>query len=124
MKPRPDRRHRLPRWRGVCLLVAVGSGCREAASPPPAASYAEARAVIGTHCVSCHSEQPTVPAFPIAPSGVVFDTPEQMQQYAERIRLRTNDGTMPLLNKTSMTEYERGVLGRWAEGGARLPTQP
>lgn len=126
MKRRPDSCHRLPRWGGVCALVAVGCGCGEAASPSPspAASYAEARAVIDTHCVSCHSEQPTISAFPIAPSGVIFDTPEQMQQYAERIRLRTNDGTMPLLNKTGMTEHERAVLGRWAEGGARGPTAP
>lgn len=109
---------------GACALLALafGSDCADAPPAVPAASYAEARVVVDRHCVSCHSEQPTVPAFPIAPGSVLLDTAAQMQQYAERIRVRTVlDPTMPLLNKTGMTEHERGVLGRWVEGGAKGP---
>jgi len=118
------RRHgdgrRTPRLLGTWVLFALGAGCREAATSPLAPSYAEARAVVESHCVSCHSEHPTIPAFPIAPSGVLLDTSSQMQQYAERIRVRTVlDRTMPLLNKTGMTEDERSVLARWVEHGAK-----
>jgi uncharacterized membrane protein len=104
------------------VLFALGPGCPEAAPSAPGPSYAEARAVVQGHCVSCHSEQPTIPAFPIAPGGVRFDTAAEMQQYAERIRVRTLlERTMPLLNKTSMTEDERTVLAHWVEHGARGP---
>jgi uncharacterized membrane protein len=114
------------RWRIAVGLgawvVALAPGCREATTSAQAPSYAEARAVIEAHCVSCHSEQPSLPAFPIAPMGVLLDTPTQMQQYAERIKARTVlDRTMPLLNKTGMTEDERGLLASWVEHGARGP---
>jgi uncharacterized membrane protein len=115
-------------WRRLCALgppalaalVAAGAGCgRGAAQRQPGASYAEARQVIDKHCVSCHSDQPTVPAFPIAPNGVVFDTADQMRLHASSIKARTVvDKTMPLLNKTGMTDAEREVLRRWIDGGA------
>jgi uncharacterized membrane protein len=115
---------RIRRCFGACALLAIafGPNCADAPGSAAAPSYVEARAVVDRHCVSCHSEQPTVPAFPIAPSSVVLDTAVQMQQHAERIRARTVlDPTMPLLNKTGMTEHERAVLGRWVEGGAKGP---
>jgi len=111
-----------PAWLGAYALLALGPACRKTSASGPAPSYAEARAVVQDHCVSCHSEQPTIPAFPIAPGGVVLDTPTQMRQYAERIKVRTVlDRSMPLLNKTGMTERERTVLARWVEDGAKSP---
>lgn len=111
----------IARCSGSIALAAV-VGCGDRASSTAAPSYAEARAVVEGHCISCHSEQPTIPAFPIAPSGVVFDTAEQMQRYAERIRVRTVvDRTMPLLNKSGMTDRERAVLAGWIEAGAKRP---
>jgi uncharacterized membrane protein len=105
---------------GACAVLPLALGCSETAPSPLAPSYAEARAVVEGHCVSCHSEHPSIPAFPIAPSGVVLDTPKQMQKYAERIKVRAAlDRTMPLLNKTGITEEERSVLARWVEAGAR-----
>ena len=78
--------------------------------------------MIDRHCVSCHSERPTIPAFPIAPNGLELDSAEQMHRHAELIKQRTVvDKTMPLLNKTEMTEAERGLLQRWVEAGARTP---
>jgi uncharacterized membrane protein len=109
------------------LLSSLGillAGCtRGQGGPgPPGAAYAEARAVVDRHCVSCHSEHPTVAAFPIAPNGIKLDTAEQMRQHAERIRVRTIvDKTMPLLNKTGMTDEEREVLRRWIAAAAKAP---
>jgi uncharacterized membrane protein len=101
----------------VALLLLVA--CED---PEPLVSYAEARALVDRHCVACHSARPTIPAFPIAPNGLELDTPEQMTKSAERIKLRTIvDKTMPLLNKTGMTDAERELLGKWIDAGARGP---
>ena len=111
----------------VVLLVTAGSvlsGCASGHTGPqqPEVPYAEARAVVDRHCVSCHSEQPTIPAFPIAPNGFILDTAEQMRRQAELIKLRTVvDKTMPLLNKTGMTDEEREILRRWIDAGAEAP---
>lgn len=84
--------------------------------------YPEARAVVDKHCVNCHSDRTTVPAFPIAAAGVELDTPEQMKRNAERILVRTVvEQNMPLLNKTGMTAAERALVARWIESGAAVP---
>ena len=116
--------NRIPRKLWAVLVLAALSLALVLANrmASPAVSYAEARAVVDQHCVACHSEHPTVPAFPIAPGGLVLDTADQMQRYAEVMRVRTVvKRDMPLLNKTHMTDGERAVLNGWVEGGARGP---
>jgi uncharacterized membrane protein len=89
------------------------------ACQPDRASYAAAHEVIKRHCLSCHSQRNSEVAFPIAPGGVVFDSPADMRRFAERIKLRAAvERTMPLLNKTGMTDSERELLRRWVEQGA------
>lgn len=84
--------------------------------------YPEARSVVLEHCIQCHSEHNTVPAFPIAAGGIRLDTAEEMRRSAERIRVRAVvQQDMPLLNKTGMTADERAVLARWIEAGAAVP---
>jgi uncharacterized membrane protein len=52
---------------------------------------------------------------------VVFETPAAIVAYAPRIRLRACEArTMPLANKTEMTDGERETLQRWIDQGARL----
>lgn len=115
-------------WRASVLVFSIAGSLLPACergrtgTPPPEVSYVQARAVVDRHCVSCHSERPTIPAFPIAPDGFVFDTAGQMRRHAERIRVRTIvDRTMPLLNKTGMTDEEREILRRWIDAGAKTP---
>ena len=89
------------------------------ACQPDRASYAAAHEVVKRHCLSCHSQRNSEVAFPIAPGGVVFDSPADMHRFAERIKLRAAvERTMPLLNKTGMTDSERELLRRWVEQGA------
>ena len=102
------------------FFCAYAAACRKDADRN-APSYALAKTVIDRHCIACHSERPVIPAFPIAPGGVMFDTAAQVVQHAERIRVRTLDQSMPLLNKTNMTQAERHVLAGWVEGGAKGP---
>jgi uncharacterized membrane protein len=102
----------------IALLAVSGAACRrehkEDGSP-----YIAALAVVERHCVGCHSERPTVPAFPIAAGGLALDTVELMQQHAARIKVRVvQQRNMPLLNRSGMTDYERAVLGDWVDSGA------
>lgn len=103
----------------LALLASVGALWWAASRPPepPAVSYAEVREIVERHCVPCHSEETTVPAFPVAAGGVKLDTAEQTRGLAPRIRERVAvKRDMPLLNKTNMTDAERAVLERWALG--------
>lgn len=84
-------------------------------------SFARAQEIIVQRCVSCHSSHPTDDTFKVAPNNVMFDTPEQIRVMRERILQRAvQQRTMPLVNKTGMTDMERAELGAWLEAGAKL----
>jgi uncharacterized membrane protein len=110
-------------WFGLLgALSLAGAGYVLARPSMAQPSYAEARALVEKHCVSCHSDRPTVAAFPVAPASVELDTPEQMRAHAARIRVRTAvEKTMPFLNKTAMSDAERRMLAAWVEAGAPVP---
>jgi uncharacterized membrane protein len=98
--------------RAAFLALAL-AGCKQAPR------YAEVRAIVDRHCLSCHSEHNTSRVFPLAPSGVSFDDAASLRRHAARIRQRTCvDRTMPLLDKTQMSEAERTVIDRWVRAGA------
>jgi uncharacterized membrane protein len=111
------------------VLTARPAASAQVTTPPPGAppaqgrspvTFAEANAIIRARCVSCHAAQPTEPMFPAAPAGVMFDTPQQVQAFAARIKERAVvNRTMPFVNKTGMSEEERELLGRWVDEGAR-----
>jgi uncharacterized membrane protein len=87
----------------------------------PAVSVVEAQAVVQRRCVPCHSAAPRDPLFLAAPNGVILDAPEQAHRYADRILARAVVArTMPLANRTEMTDEERLLLGRWIAQGAKL----
>lgn len=84
-------------------------------------SFSEVQAVISKRCVSCHSQTPSDSIFTVAPAGVMFDRPEDIKPWADRIKLRAVTlRTMPFANKTGMTDRERAVLGHWVDSGAPL----
>ncbi|GIV95543.1 MAG: membrane protein [Herpetosiphonaceae bacterium] len=84
-------------------------------------SFADVQEIIGLRCLSCHSATPSDDQFTVPPAGVTFDTPDQIRSMAGRIKARAVDSkTMPLGNKTGMTEEERALLGRWIEQGADI----
>lgn len=87
----------------------------------PPVSYAEAKNIIASRCVSCHSATPSDDVFTIAPVNAIFDTDQQIQTWAERMKVRCYDvQTMPFGNKTNMTEEERVKLAAWVVQGAKL----
>ena len=111
--------------------TALGGGLKPAApaAPAPAVEAAPAQAstdfgkvhsVIQERCAVCHSAKPTSPLFSAAPAGVMFDTPQQIQQMAPRIQAQAvASQIMPLGNITQMTQQERDLIGTWINQGAR-----
>ncbi|MFL1542406.1 urate hydroxylase PuuD [Pseudomonas sp. ERGC3:05] len=112
--------------------TALGGGLKPAAPAAPAtpaAAPAPAQAsidfdkvhgVIQERCAVCHSAKPTSPLFSTAPAGVMFDTPQQIQQMAPRIQAQAvASQIMPLGNITQMTQQERDLIGTWINQGAR-----
>ena len=84
-------------------------------------SFEEAREVIESRCVSCHSANPTDDEWKKAPNGVMYDTPEQIKFKSDKIITRAvRSKTMPPGNKTKMTEAERVILKRWILQGAKI----
>ncbi len=84
-------------------------------------TFARAQEIIVKRCMQCHSSSPSDDTFKVAPNNVIFDTPEQIQQMADRIMDRAvRQRTMPLVNKTGMTDLERAELGVWIRSGAKL----
>lgn len=81
----------------------------------------QAQSIIYERCASCHAEQPTDDVFTIAPGGVLLESPQQMVQWAARIKARSIDShDMPFMNKTDMTDGERAVVAAWIAEGAPL----
>jgi len=111
---------------GLALAAAVFlSTPRSAAATVGTAaavpSFAQVRVVIAQRCQPCHSQYQDDRTFGPAPGGVTFDTPENIVRLAERIRVRAVETkTMPVANKTGITEEERALLGRWIAAGAPL----
>jgi uncharacterized membrane protein len=75
--------------------------------------------VVHERCQPCHSAHPTDDVWKSAPSGVMLDTAEQIKRLAPRIKERAViSRTMPLQNKTGITQAERDLLGDWIDQGA------
>jgi uncharacterized membrane protein len=107
---------------GLVALAALtaprGSGAGAAGSPAP---FAEVRVVIARRCAPCHSSAPTYPGITVAPAGVMFDTPSEIHEKAQRILDRAvTTKTMPLANLTGISDAERDLLRRWVAAGAPL----
>lgn len=90
-------------------------------TPAQTVSFSEVNTIIQNRCATCHSANPTDDVFKVAPSGAMYDTPEEIKKYVPKIKARAVDSkTMPLGNKTQMTDKEREILGLWIAQGAPL----
>ncbi len=109
----------IPVAAAICVAVlAVAIAPRpRAADGAPAVSLASAHAVISNRCVACHAQEPVHPTAPVAPKGVMLDTPERLEQWADSVYQQTViSRAMPLGNLTGITDDERDLIRRWYEG--------
>lgn len=109
---------------GVALLLAALAWTmprpiapQAQAANAPIIRIADITPVLKARCVACHSAQPSL--MNSAPSGVMFDTPDEIAQNAQRIYQQAVQlKAMPLGNVTHMTDDERMQLAAWFQGGA------
>jgi len=84
-------------------------------------TFNRVRAIVGQHCIQCHSPQPTFPGYTQPQAGVLLHTPADLVQNAPRLYQQTIvTRIMPLGNLTHMTEQERAVLAAWVKAGAKM----
>jgi uncharacterized membrane protein len=104
---------------GFAVLFLVGRPVSSAPTVthnavPAQVSFEDARSIIDRRCSACHSASPSITEFGPTPGGVSFDDPARIEALAERIRVRAIETrTMPLGNRTHMTDVERAALARW-----------
>ena len=100
----------------VALAVAVtmtAPTSRDSSAAQPV-SDVEVLGITDAHCVSCHAQAPTHPAFKTAPKNIVLETVDDLRRYADLVDLHSvRTRTMPLGNPTGMTDEERARLGAW-----------
>jgi len=95
----------------LAYVIAPTRDKIEAASPVAFDPSLSVDSIIKQRCATCHSATPTDEVFRIAPSGVILDTPDDIERWARRIIVRTVvNKDMPMINKTDMTDEERRYL--------------
>lgn len=102
------------------VLTTRPPGSASGSAGGPHVEFAEVRAVIAQRCVTCHSAHPSDETIQVAPNGTMFDTAQQIKRQVQKINARAVlTQTMPLGNKTEMTDDERRLLGAWIAQGAK-----
>jgi uncharacterized membrane protein len=87
------------------------------AANAPAPTIADIAPILQARCVACHSAHPALMG--AAPAGVMFDTPGEISQNAQRVYQQAVQlKAMPLGNVTHMTDEERQKIAAWFERGA------
>ncbi len=110
---------------GAALLAVVAwwTQPRVVGLPPVegAVTFNRVRAIVGQHCIQCHSPQPTFPGYTQPQAGVLLHTPADLVQNAPRLYQQVVvTRIMPLGNLTKMTDQERAVLAAWVKAGAKM----
>jgi uncharacterized membrane protein len=106
----------------VIVATAIALAPRGSASATAApVSFARVEPIFAQRCAVCHAAHPTQPGFPIAPAGVLLDTPAHIAANAPRVREQAvTTRAMPLGNITHMTDTERTLVGAWIDQGAKI----
>jgi uncharacterized membrane protein len=105
----------LPAACGLAALVfmtSAGTEIKSAGSEP--ILFEQVKPIFTSRCVSCHSQQPTDDVFKVTPKGISLVTEENIHAWLPQIYQQVAVAkTMPLANKTQMTDEERQLLSTW-----------
>lgn len=110
---------------GAALLGVVAWWTQPRIVPLPPVegevTFNRVRAIVGQHCIQCHSPQPTFPGYTQPQAGVLLHTPTDLVQNAPRLYQQVIvTRIMPLGNLTKITDQERAVLAAWVKAGAKM----
>lgn len=105
----------------IALTIATKPASLTGKTGEKPVAFSTVQAIIIRRCTSCHSAEPTDDVFRVAPLGAKFDTPQEIKRQILKIKARAIDAkTMPLANKTHMTDEERKRLALWIAQGAAI----
>jgi len=77
-------------------------------------SFTEVQSIFNQRCTSCHSETPTDDVFKVTPKGVVLTSEAEVRKHLPLIYQHVVvSKTMPLANKTNITDEERAKIEIW-----------
>lgn len=78
--------------------------------------FSEINSIVQARCLSCHSSANTDDVYKVAPRGILFETKNQLLAFKEKLRIHVVLAkSMPLMNKTNMTDDERNVFKKWLD---------
>ncbi|MGZ3711264.1 MAG: urate hydroxylase PuuD [Bdellovibrionota bacterium] len=104
----------LPAAAGLGALVMMTGHEAPTAVTFDRIEFAQVHAIMQNRCLACHSTHPTDDVWKSAPNGVIFESEEQVRAKGDKIHLHVVMAkSMPLGNKTNMTEEERAVFAKW-----------
>ena len=109
---------------GALVFATVPMAPRLATQATERIEFAQVQSVVQRRCLACHSSANTDDIYREAPHGVKFETEDQIRDRATDINLHVVLAkSMPLGNKTQMTDAEREIIGQWLtqEGFVRKP---
>lgn len=90
--------------------------------PTGKVDFTVAQKIIQQRCLSCHSVKPTRPGVTRPEAGVAFDTPTEIKNRANMIRLQAVVRKQMPPDASEITAEERQQLGAWVDGGANIDT--
>jgi uncharacterized membrane protein len=103
----------LPAAAGLMALIYM-TAIPKTSDAGPQIPFAQVHSILQTRCLSCHSQTPTDDIFKAPPNGILFETEAQVRARGEKMFMHVVTAkTMPLGNKTKMTDEERAVIGQW-----------
>lgn len=112
----------LPAAVGLAAMVFVTAKSFEvqktaaANVPTGEIAFEKIQPILQNRCLSCHSRFPTDDVIKIAPNGVELENEDDVSLYLQRIYDQVVVAkTMPLGNKTGVTDEERQLIGAWVK---------
>lgn len=99
---------------GLLALVYMTIVSSQVMSSGGKVEFAQVNSIVRSRCIACHSSQPTDDVWKTAPKGIIFESEPQLRAQADKIYLHVVQAkSMPLGNKTGMTEGERTIMAQW-----------
>jgi uncharacterized membrane protein len=104
----------------VVLAPNASSVAVRGAAAVPAPTGGEIEAIVQERCVQCHSQTPSPEfGFSAPPSGVMFDTLNELRAHRANVQVMLSSRAMPPGNVTGLTDEERAEILMWIAHGAR-----
>jgi uncharacterized membrane protein len=108
---------------GLAALVLVTAESYKgiSASSQNEVTFEQVQVVFEKRCLSCHAVKPTDDVFKETPKGVVLETDEQIRKHLPKIlEMVVISKSMPIGNKTQITEEERQLIGAWVQNQLKI----